>query len=549
MDFEHSFKRIGKFLFILTLLLMLVCNVARTQLPTLEFLDHSDVETILTGAVKYGDEIVYTALNTRPGWTYVRVVNSDGQVFDILDEPLPFNSEAYYHHEVNGSLRILLYKLVSGDWGNHSTDLYEIIYNGESSSVQKLSGIEPDISPAKVTSVVVDSENHRYALANNWLYRVGENVAEEIVPLSSDGMLLTNKSGEMFYIDHWEETLYAIQGSDLIEKITIPNDFSGHKVIGDHNFIVYPNRIEVYDSGFNTLIREFIPPVMLSDANQILEEGPGFLILSSEEGTIDLIKVDEDYQVESLFSADEDLGVSNNLLYFSGDYLITAGRFVFSNISDHLFFRKFPLEDDFDPERISISLADFLFSYERDTIVAGAPPLSVYMAKYSMTSEDGFDRDLTSVYSSRYLSSLSNSASYRQQHYQIFQSGSEIDFQRQLMTPYSFSDPLYAGIPGADYKFNISNMAATVIEVISNVSETWEDQTIEVFPNPVKTNLYLGSGKIPEEISFYDLLGRRIYHDPAPASASVDVSKLPTGTYIIRIIEDGKAITGKVVKK
>ncbi|GEM_PF-6358302 len=47
----------------------------------------------------------------------------------------------------------------------------------------------------------------------------------------------------------------------------------------------------------------------------------------------------------------------------------------------------------------------------------------------------------------------------------------------------------------------------------------------------------------------YDMAGKRVLNIRAKAYQTVDVSRLPAGIYIIKVVADGQIVTKKIIKK
>ena len=77
------------------------------------------------------------------------------------------------------------------------------------------------------------------------------------------------------------------------------------------------------------------------------------------------------------------------------------------------------------------------------------------------------------------------------------------------------------------------------------------DKQILVYPNPAKDNVNFVFGLYQNlEISIYNLMGEIILSDKYKSSATIDISNLPTGTYIYKITgENGFYEEGKLVKQ
>jgi hypothetical protein len=92
----------------------------------------------------------------------------------------------------------------------------------------------------------------------------------------------------------------------------------------------------------------------------------------------------------------------------------------------------------------------------------------------------------------------------------------------------------------------LDNNNGCITEVVE-----WHDARFSFYPNPAKDLLQLqySNGTIPVGIELYDLQGRLV-HTQRSAFESIDMSQLPAGTYMMRVImEDGKSYSDKVVKE
>jgi hypothetical protein len=89
-------------------------------------------------------------------------------------------------------------------------------------------------------------------------------------------------------------------------------------------------------------------------------------------------------------------------------------------------------------------------------------------------------------------------------------------------------------------------------EGLLNLSESMENpHPYAFFPNPVKDKLQLCffTDFRPFQVEFYDLQGRLVCTQSNTFEA-IDMSQLPTGTYMLRVtLEDGKVFSDKVIKK
>lgn len=143
---------------------------------------------------------------------------------------------------------------------------------------------------------------------------------------------------------------------------------------------------------------------------------------------------------------------------------------------------------------------------------------------------------------------------------EVYVAGSEI---------VSFSDVVAAGVTTIDLTELIPDTAYDVY-VISNcgsgetstsdvITFTTEPTTnvgdfdvikLTVYPNPVSTDLNISAAKVIEEIQVYNILGQRVMTQKANNSeVTLDVTELPTATYMLKVSVDGVINTVRFVKK
>lgn len=533
----------------LLFVIFLLCSlpVFHAQFPGDEFLDHSEVETILTGATLIGDELIYTMVNDRLAKTSVRIVKSDGTVVDLLDEPLPYRSKTLMYKNPDGSVRILLYQLTKYEIGAGYTDIYDITYHEGQSVVDKITDIERMVSLETISSIATDSTGNIYAFASNRLNKIEGNNVVKTLELNDDGRLFSNPEGEVFFIDYPGNTIYQLEDMEPVEKLVLSDAVLEHKVIGNNNFLLLEDRILVYDNDFDFLIADFNPPVTVASLSQLQESDEGFVILDRKQDGFDLIAVDFDFNSEIAYSTEEDLVNSESLVYLSDEFFITSGSYDLEEITNHLFFRKFSFTDPFNPARVEVSLSDFYLTYIKDTTVIDAPPLFIYNAQYRLNNHGDDPPEKLLVFSSRYMSSTSSSAYFRGEHQQIFQNGDEYFADMNTTVPNTHPDPLLAAVPGADYQFNISEQATTAVEIVSSVDEDFSDNKLRLYPNPASEELFMDSDQTLKDIRVYDLSGRLVLFIPGIVEPKLDVSGWAPGQYILHIKTEEGHIKARIV--
>lgn len=89
------------------------------------------------------------------------------------------------------------------------------------------------------------------------------------------------------------------------------------------------------------------------------------------------------------------------------------------------------------------------------------------------------------------------------------------------------------------------------VATVTDVSDTHLIADVEVFPNPFQDKIFIG-GKINStlHISFFDLLGSKVYEVSFGYRQELDVSFCSGGIYFYRISDGERVIkTGRIVKK
>ena len=79
--------------------------------------------------------------------------------------------------------------------------------------------------------------------------------------------------------------------------------------------------------------------------------------------------------------------------------------------------------------------------------------------------------------------------------------------------------------------------------VLSNSANS--TNSINLFPNPVKNNLYIKTFNENLSYSLYDLKGRKIYSTNAKI---IPMKNLSTGIYVLRITGDNHAAFRRIIK-
>lgn len=76
-----------------------------------------------------------------------------------------------------------------------------------------------------------------------------------------------------------------------------------------------------------------------------------------------------------------------------------------------------------------------------------------------------------------------------------------------------------------------------------------KEPTLTIFPNPANDEITI-SGVTPESVMMYDVMGKMVLSEFDTETNKINIKKLPSGLYIIKIIStDSKLFTNKIVKQ
>jgi hypothetical protein len=74
------------------------------------------------------------------------------------------------------------------------------------------------------------------------------------------------------------------------------------------------------------------------------------------------------------------------------------------------------------------------------------------------------------------------------------------------------------------------------------------DNAVRIYPNPAQNDLYIQSDAPVEKVEIYTLSGLRVLVD-AHFSGKTDISKLNSGTYLLRVYIQGNVVSEKLIIK
>jgi hypothetical protein len=185
--------------------------------------------------------------------------------------------------------------------------------------------------------------------------------------------------------------------------------------------------------------------------------------------------------------------------------------------------------------------------------VAAGDDFSVGIASTSSTAEVTWGSDLTfnTTYKISVRYNLSNG-----------QSTLWVDAASEASTSISTATGTVASINGFAFRQSDSTSDETITIdnlVVSNDFDrtlSVEQQRNEItnfstYPNPVTNGEFFinSASNTAKEVQIFDMLGKQVYAKNVTANERVNVANLNTGIYILKVVEEGKTATRKLVIK
>ncbi len=111
------------------------------------------------------------------------------------------------------------------------------------------------------------------------------------------------------------------------------------------------------------------------------------------------------------------------------------------------------------------------------------------------------------------------------------------------------SDMLINQNTGNPISIEIENIAYMGFKPASTAVLEIQAESLNVYPNPVTTNLTVKHIETIDELKIFDVQGKMcLYLSPKKENVDIDMSLFPAGIYFLRIVSDKKVNTNKVIK-
>ncbi|QIE60549.1 T9SS type A sorting domain-containing protein [Rasiella rasia] len=120
--------------------------------------------------------------------------------------------------------------------------------------------------------------------------------------------------------------------------------------------------------------------------------------------------------------------------------------------------------------------------------------------------------------------------------------------------PFEFGTQLFVQLAGLNFFSASANNEMFIDDVVMGRdinlnTDEFSTANFSMFPNPVRDVLNIHSKYNVEAITVYDVLGKEVISaNPGVANATIDMSKLSSGAYLVNVRINGASKTVKVVK-
>lgn len=119
--------------------------------------------------------------------------------------------------------------------------------------------------------------------------------------------------------------------------------------------------------------------------------------------------------------------------------------------------------------------------------------------------------------------------------------------------PFAFGSAVFTELAGIDFYSASTNNTMYIDDLICGPgvlsTEDFQPEVFSVYPNPVKDILNINSKAAIDKVIVYDVLGKTVLQaTPGIASPTVDMSSLPSGAYMVKVVINHNSKTVKILK-
>ena len=120
----------------------------------------------------------------------------------------------------------------------------------------------------------------------------------------------------------------------------------------------------------------------------------------------------------------------------------------------------------------------------------------------------------------------------------VYNNAQSNDLFQDVSRFYFNNDNLVIDQHGEETNLSLSIIRRLELDAITTDVESWDDNTILLYPNPTSDHLYFSTSQNRNvQVAIYALSGQQLYLGQVNTAESIDVSYLSKGIYIIKIDE------------
>lgn len=119
--------------------------------------------------------------------------------------------------------------------------------------------------------------------------------------------------------------------------------------------------------------------------------------------------------------------------------------------------------------------------------------------------------------------------------------------------PFEFNQYVFEGLAGIDFYSASTNNHMYIDDMVAGAgvlsTEQFNEDVFAVYPNPVKDMLNIDTKNVVEKVTVFNILGKVVLEQkPGIASPQINMSSLPSGTYMVKVTIDKNSKIVKILK-
>ena len=543
---------------LLSFLFFAFANISFSQVAEdFEFIDHK-ARIAYHGVSKVmEDGFLYVGHNGNPGpmTSVIKVNTFDNSVDTIFTT---YNSQSRIQEYPDGTFEILLYSLFDYDVG--VPGFVSIEYDGSELNTKPFTPYDNEAliwDDYYYTTSVVKGENDTYYMSSfNDTYIFRSDSTSQILPLEKLDLDFHKNSDRKIFA-YEQSNLYEFSETALIPILEFESQILDIENNGDFNDVLFKGGLQRWTSDFEQKVYEWVLPEEIVNFYQLkvdtvsvtglVKDGNRFMISKYNlDGIGTLIYEDEmdDEAIVGFHQIDE-----SKMLLIGSDSI--------PEIEYHTnFFRHVDFNNEIEYQSRNVSIDSLvLFQSKKE---------DVFQYVNSSTGDSifatFFTTELTLTFTNRsdeIVDDLNCRSSLLAQWWYFFPTdyafddlvlmpGESFTIEEELYRS-SSAENLIFGIPGADFRFNNDPNKVAYPDFTADFENVAFDLNLKLFPNPSSELLNISIDQKVQAIEIYNPQGQlMMYKSIGSDLGQVDVSRLPAGTYYVRLrLADNKGFASQ----